>query len=81
MPLFFGLDYDTVVEPLPKYKTPETVAKYPPIKAGEHLMRMTVGAFRYISDAFEKGEFSLDYNIPDDNPFKRKAKRIETTGS
>ncbi|MEM1372711.1 MAG: 2-oxoglutarate and iron-dependent oxygenase domain-containing protein [Pseudomonadota bacterium] len=44
MPLFFGLDYDAVVEPLEKFRTPETVAKYPPIKAGEHLMRMTASA-------------------------------------
>ncbi|AXS38976.1 2-oxoglutarate and iron-dependent oxygenase domain-containing protein [Breoghania sp. L-A4] len=59
-PLFFGLDYDAVVEPLPKFRTPETLAKYPPIAAGEHLMRMTVHAFRYIADAHAKGEFSLD---------------------
>ncbi|WP_417674890.1 isopenicillin N synthase family dioxygenase [Roseibium sp.] len=80
MPLFFGLDYDAVVEPLPKFRTPETIEKYPPIKAGEHLMRMTVNAFRYMADAYAKGKIKLDYDVPDDNPFKRKAKQIDRTG-
>ncbi|MEM9855620.1 MAG: 2-oxoglutarate and iron-dependent oxygenase domain-containing protein [Pseudomonadota bacterium] len=74
MPLFFGLDYDAVVEPLEKFRTPETIAKYPPIKAGEHLMRMTVNAFRYIADARDKGVFSLAFDVPDENPFAREAK-------
>ncbi|WP_422038632.1 isopenicillin N synthase family dioxygenase [Roseibium sp.] len=76
MPLFFGLDYDAVVEPLPKFTTAETAEKYPPIKAGDHLMRMTVGAFRYISDAVDNGEIELDFAVPESNPFKRPAKTI-----
>jgi isopenicillin N synthase-like dioxygenase len=79
IPLFFGLDYDAVVEPLPNFRTPENIAKYPPIKAGDHLMRMSVGAFRYMADAHEKGMFELDFEIPEDNPFKRAAKQIEQT--
>ncbi|WP_095590608.1 isopenicillin N synthase family dioxygenase [Actibacterium ureilyticum] len=74
MPLFFGLDYHAVIEPLEKFRTPETVAKYPPIKAGEHLMRMTVNAFRYIADAKAHGVFTPDYEVPEENPFKREAK-------
>lgn len=35
-PLFFGLDYHALVEPLPQFRTPEVLKKYPPIKAGEH---------------------------------------------
>ncbi|MEL6573223.1 MAG: 2-oxoglutarate and iron-dependent oxygenase domain-containing protein [Pseudomonadota bacterium] len=73
-PLFFGLDYHAVVEPLEKFRTPETVAKYPPMKAGEHLMRMTVKGFRYLNDMHHKGELVLDYEVPDENPFKREAK-------
>jgi len=73
-PLFFGLDYDTVVEPLEKFRTPETVAKYPPLKAGDHLMRMTINAFRYMADAKDKGVFTPAYEVPDQNPFKREAK-------
>jgi isopenicillin N synthase-like dioxygenase len=74
MPLFFGLDYHTIVEPLEKFRTPQTLKKYPPMKAGEHLMRMSVNAFRYMADARAKGEFSLDFDVPDENPFKREAK-------
>lgn len=73
-PLFFGLDYHTVVQPLEKFRTPEALAKYPPMRAGEHLMRMTVGGFRYMHDAVAKGVFTPDYDIPDENPFKREAK-------
>ena len=75
-PLFFGLDYDTLVQPLEKFRTPETMAKYPPIKAGEHLMRMTVNAFRYLADARAKGALQLDFEVPEANPFQRTAKPI-----
>lgn len=75
-PLFFGLDYHAIVEPLEKFRTPETIAKYPPIKAGEHLMRMSVNAFRYMADARKKGELVPDYEVPEDNPFKREAKVV-----
>lgn len=74
MPLFFGLDYHAVAEPLEKFRTPETIEKYPPMKAGEHLMRMSVGGFRYMNEAKEAGVFTPDYEIPDENPFKREAK-------
>ncbi|MCV3271880.1 isopenicillin N synthase family dioxygenase [Roseobacter sinensis] len=74
MPLFFGLDYHTVVEPLEKFRTPETLEKYPPMKAGEHLMRMSVNAFRYMADARAKGDLVLDFEVPEENPFKREAK-------
>ena len=74
MPLIFGLAYHTVVEPLEQFRTPETMEKYPPMKAGEHLMRMSVNAFRYMADAYAKGELVPDYEVPDENPFKREAK-------
>ena len=74
-PLFFGLDYDAVVEPLEKFRTPEVVAKYPPMKAGEHLMQMTIKAFRYMADAHEKGELVPDYEVPEKNRFERQARQ------
>ncbi|MDJ1009261.1 MAG: 2-oxoglutarate and iron-dependent oxygenase domain-containing protein [Paracoccaceae bacterium] len=73
-PLFFGLDYHAVVEPLEKFRTPETVEKYPPMKAGEHLMRMSIGAFRYMAEAKAAGVLVPDYEVPEENPFKREAK-------
>jgi isopenicillin N synthase-like dioxygenase len=77
IPLFFGLDYHAVVEPLEKFRTPETVAKYPAMKAGEHLMRMSINAFRYMADAQSKGALVAEYEVPDENPFKREAKPVE----
>lgn len=78
-PLFFGLDYHAVVEPLEKFRSEETLQKYPPMKAGDHLMRMSVNAFRYMASAKEAGEMVLDYEVPDENPFKREAKTPEAT--
>ncbi len=77
-PLFFGLDYHSRVEPLIGFRTTESVEKYPPIKAGEHLMRMTVSTFRYMADARAKGALALDYDVPEKSPFKREAKVIDT---
>lgn len=77
-PLFFGLDYHAVVEPLEKFRTPETMEKYPPMKAGEHLMRMSINAFRYMAEAKAKGELVPDYEVPEENPFKREAKQQDT---
>lgn len=73
-PLFFGLDYHAVVAPLDKFQTPEAAGKYPPMKAGEHLMRMSIKAFRYMADAHAKGALVPDYEVPEDNPFKREAR-------
>ena len=75
-PLFFGLDYHTTVQPLKKFCTPETLKKYPPIKAGEHLVRMSVPTFRYMNELVEKGDVTLDFDIPEESPFKREAKPL-----
>lgn len=73
-PLFFGLDYHAVVEPLEKFRTPQTLEKYPPMKAGDHLMAMSINGFRYMNEAKEAGLFEPDYEVPEENPFKREAK-------
>ena len=75
-PLFFGLDYHTTVQPLEKFRTEEALAKYPPFKAGDHLMRMTVGAFRYMADAHARGLVDLEVEVPEENPFKREARPV-----
>ncbi|WP_417205206.1 isopenicillin N synthase family dioxygenase [Antarctobacter sp.] len=75
VPLFFGLDYHAVVEPLEKFRTPEVIEKYPAMKAGDHLMRMSVNAFRYMADARAKGDLVPDYEVPEESPFKREAKQ------
>ncbi|MFK7854235.1 MAG: isopenicillin N synthase family dioxygenase [Granulosicoccus sp.] len=76
-PLFFGLDYHTVVETLEEFKTPDSIEKYPPIEAGQHLMRMTVNTFRYMHEAYKHGEFDLGVEVPEESPFARDAKFID----
>lgn len=77
-PLFFGLDYHSVVEPLERFKNEASVSRYPAMVAGEHLMRMSVNGFRYMHDGVTKGEIALGYEIPDVSPFKREAKPIDS---
>jgi hypothetical protein len=48
------------------------------MKAGEHLMRMSINAFRYMAEAKAKGELVPDYEVPEENPFKREAKQQDT---
>ncbi|MEO1293972.1 MAG: 2-oxoglutarate and iron-dependent oxygenase domain-containing protein, partial [Pseudomonadota bacterium] len=76
MPLFFGLDYHTVVEPAPKFRTPEAVEKYPPFVAGEHLMGQTIGGFRYLQTLRDQGHLNPTYRTGE-NPFKRDAKPLD----
>ncbi|MEM9844054.1 MAG: 2-oxoglutarate and iron-dependent oxygenase domain-containing protein [Pseudomonadota bacterium] len=73
-PLFFGLDYHAVVEPLEKFRTPESIEKYPPMKAGDHLMAMSINAFRYMAEAKAAGLLTPSFEVPDENPFKREAR-------
>jgi isopenicillin N synthase-like dioxygenase len=76
-PLFYGLNYHSVVQPLAKFSNAETIKRYPPMVAGEHLMRMSANGFRYIRDGVDRGTINLGYEIPEENPFKREAKPIE----
>ncbi|MFM0559833.1 isopenicillin N synthase family dioxygenase [Paraburkholderia sediminicola] len=58
-PLFFACDYRTVVAPLPQFATPEAVAKYPPVSAGDHLFAQTAQSFTYLKQRLERGELAL----------------------
>ena len=58
-PLFFACDYATVVEPLPKFASPEVLAKYPPVSAGDHLFAQTAQSFTYLKQRLERGELVL----------------------
>ncbi|KAJ3729450.1 Clavaminate synthase-like protein [Lentinula raphanica] len=37
IPLFFGVDYDVLLEPIPSCISPEMPAKYEPVKAGDYV--------------------------------------------
>jgi isopenicillin N synthase-like dioxygenase len=44
---FFDLDFDCVVEPLPRFVAESGRAHYPPITMGAHMLRGYNGSFRY----------------------------------
>ena len=55
-PLFFTVDYDTVVEPLAQFKREDSNRS---ISSGEHLLAQTMQSFRYMIERLESGEISL----------------------
>jgi isopenicillin N synthase-like dioxygenase len=57
-PLFFSVDYDTVVEPLPKLRAPGQPARGR-LRAGDHLFAQTAQSFVYLRDRIDAGELSL----------------------
>jgi isopenicillin N synthase-like dioxygenase len=70
-PLFFGLDYDTVVEPLPKFAPAEGASRYPRLVAGEHLLAQTAQTFRYYIPLIEQGRFVMPGNARTPSSFGR----------
>jgi isopenicillin N synthase-like dioxygenase len=56
-PLFFSVDYETRVEPLPHLS--RAGARYAPLVSGEHLWAQTLQSFRYLIERRERGEAVL----------------------
>ena len=73
MPLFFAVDYHTVVEPLPQFVTPERPAGYARIVAGEHLAGFSLNGAKHLRRRVLSGELKPAFPIHAENPFKRKA--------
>jgi isopenicillin N synthase-like dioxygenase len=57
-PLFFNVDYDTEVKPLPQFVSREAKQRRP-LRAGEHLFAQTAQTFAYLRDRVEAGELVL----------------------
>jgi isopenicillin N synthase-like dioxygenase len=57
-PLFFNVDYHTVVEPLPRFASRDGRARSP-LRAGEHLFAQTAQTFGYLRSRVERGELLL----------------------
>ncbi|WP_127781749.1 2-oxoglutarate and iron-dependent oxygenase domain-containing protein [Rhodococcus sp. X156] len=57
-PLFFNVDYDTVVAPLPQFASADGRER-PALKAGEHLFAQTAQSFQYLRTRLESGELTL----------------------
>ncbi len=57
-PLFFNVDYDTEVRPLPRFLTADG-AQRPALRAGEHLFAQTAQTFAYLRRRMQAGELVL----------------------
>ena len=57
-PLFYTVDYDTVVEPLPQFVTDGGPAM-PALHSGEHLFAQTAQSFTYLKERLAAGEVAL----------------------
>jgi isopenicillin N synthase-like dioxygenase len=73
LPLFFAVDYATVVEPLPQFVTAERPAGYTRIVAGEHLAGFSIQDTKHLRKRVLSGELRVDFPMHSENPFKRKA--------
>ena len=73
MPLFFAVDYDVVVEPLPQFVSEENPSRYTRIVAGDHLAGFSVHGAKHLRKKIVRGELTIDFPIHRENPFKRKA--------
>ena len=73
MPLFFAVDYDTVVEPLPQFVDAKNPPAYTRIVAGKHLAGFSVNAAKHLRRKILAGEIEIDFPIHKVNPFKRIA--------
>ncbi|OPX05448.1 isopenicillin N synthase family oxygenase [Mycobacterium sp. AT1] len=71
-PLFFNVDYDTEVKPLPQFTSPDTPQR-PPLKAGEHLFAQTAQSFAYLRQRVESGELVLPEGSLKLNQFGQQA--------
>lgn len=73
MPLFFAVDYHTVIEPLPQFTSDANPPKYNRIVAGDHLAGFSVHGAKHLRKKIVLGELKIDFPIHRENPFKRKA--------
>jgi isopenicillin N synthase-like dioxygenase len=81
LPLFFSVDFETEIKPLPEFSTQQRRERYPAFKAGEHLWGRTINTFPYLKRQYESGQLVVDFEIPDENPFKRLSLEEQKTSS
>jgi isopenicillin N synthase-like dioxygenase len=77
-PLFFNVDYDTEVKPLPQFAAREGRAR-PTLRAGEHLFAQTAQTFAYLRTRLESGELVLPEGSVEINSFGQQALQSPTT--
>ena len=59
LPLFFAADFDTWVEPLAPFVTPERPCRYRGFRSGEHILSEYAKGFRYLRELHRKGVIRL----------------------
>ncbi|HEX2674755.1 MAG TPA: 2-oxoglutarate and iron-dependent oxygenase domain-containing protein [Polyangiaceae bacterium] len=58
-PLFFNLDYHAEIAPAPHLVLRDGEARYPRVRAGEHLLAQTAQSFAYMKRQIASGEMQL----------------------
>jgi isopenicillin N synthase-like dioxygenase len=71
-PLFFNVDYDTEVRPLPQFASDDGTER-PALRAGEHLFAQTAQTFAYLRSRIESGELVLPEGSMGINQFGQQA--------
>jgi isopenicillin N synthase-like dioxygenase len=71
-PLFFNVDYDTEVKPLPQFAGVDGKTR-PALRAGEHLFAQTAQTFGYLRDRIDSGELVLPDGSLGINQFGQQA--------
>lgn len=71
-PLFFNVDYHTVVKPLPQFETADGPARQP-LVAGEHLFAQTAQTFAYLRSRLESGDLVLPEGSLETGTFGQQA--------
>ncbi|CAN7224129.1 hypothetical protein LJR219_000781 [Phenylobacterium sp. LjRoot219] len=77
-PFFATCDYDTVVEPLPRFVSAERPSAYPPIVSGAHLLAQTAQTFAYLKARRASGELVLPDDARGLSSFGQEARQTET---
>jgi isopenicillin N synthase-like dioxygenase len=80
-PLFFSCDYEVEVAPLPQFVSDGRPARYPAVKAGEHLYAQTVQSFTYLKHRLSRGELELPSGARPLSSFGQEGKVIYEQGA
>ena len=75
LPYFVATNHDTVIEPFPQLVQAGEKPKYAPFLAGEHLERMLVRDFPYLTDKLRSSLTNLPNSTGIKNPFESRLKQ------
>jgi isopenicillin N synthase-like dioxygenase len=78
-PLFFSVDYQTVIKPLDRFATTGSPQRQQFV-AGEHLFAQTAQTFTYLKERLARGELMLPRNAAGLSSFGQEARRDDRKG-